>query len=142
MSQQHSFRLVHPHPHRRGITVNEDVAITTPADIWRCLGSLRRKFREFERQSHHRWNDYGISPILPLWTVVTGNLTIRGLSVSTLTELKDIFPALTEVRGNLLIENNATEVTNDNRFYRFARGGWQCTNPWGCYPVYAFRRIS
>ena len=41
--------------------------------------------------------------------VVTGNLTISGLTV--LTELADIFPLLEEVQGNLIIQNNANVAT-------------------------------
>ena len=43
--------------------------------------------------------------------VVEGNLTISGLSVATLTDLADIFPLLEEVKGNLLIQNNANVAT-------------------------------
>ena len=43
--------------------------------------------------------------------VVEGNLTISGLSVSSLPTLPDIFPLLEEVQGNLLIQNNANVAT-------------------------------
>ena len=50
-------------------------------------------------------------PTFAALRVVEGNLTIRGLSEASLTALTDIFPNLTEVQGDLLIQNNANVET-------------------------------
>ena len=50
-------------------------------------------------------------PTFAALRVVEGNLTIRGLSDASLTALTDIFPLLTELHGNLLIQNNANVET-------------------------------
>ena len=39
--------------------------------------------------------------------VIEGNLVIDNITTATLTDLNNIFPALTEVQGNLRIQNNA-----------------------------------
>ena len=43
--------------------------------------------------------------------VVEGNLTISGLTDGSLVDLASIFSVLTEVQGNLIIQNNANVAT-------------------------------
>ena len=43
--------------------------------------------------------------------VVQGNLTIDGITTATLTNFANIFPALTQVQGNFIIQNNAHVTT-------------------------------
>ena len=50
-------------------------------------------------------------PVFDVLEVVTGSLSIRGLSDENLTSLTGIFPALTEVQGNLFIEDNVHVTT-------------------------------
>ena len=43
--------------------------------------------------------------------VVEGNLTISGITTATLIDLNGIFPSLTSIEGNLIIQNNANVET-------------------------------
>ena len=82
------------------------LTIATDTDITGAVGTLTRI-----RGDLTIGGDITTFPNFAALEVVEGNLTISGLTDGSLVDLASIFSVLTEVQGNLIIQNNANVAT-------------------------------